>query len=147
MSDLTEFLLARIAEDEAGAVAAQRRIASWAKADVGPWITARQIAEQVGPGAVLDAFIARHDPARVLAECQAKRRIVEWHGERDDCCEERYGPLILDAESEWSAGTDSLGQLSMRQSIGTQRFIGCVTLMHLASVYSDHPNYDEAWRA
>lgn len=28
-------------------------------------------------GEVAD-HIARHDPARVLAECEAKRRIVEW---------------------------------------------------------------------
>ncbi len=52
---ITEFLLARIAEDEAVALAAN-----------GPSVHA-----------------ARHDPTRVLAECAAKRAIIE-QAERSD---------------------------------------------------------------
>jgi len=87
--DLTEFLLARIAEDEAVARAATR----------GPWLydgggiyapeertaTRALFREDVvydddcgiGVAAHNAAHIARHDPARVLAECKAKRRIME----------------------------------------------------------------------
>ena len=86
------------------------------------------------------------DPARVLAECEAKRRIVAWHSERDDCCEERYGPIRLDAEPEVSVGTDALCGLTVRQSIGRQEFVGCVTLMTLALPYASAPGYDESWR-
>jgi hypothetical protein len=44
-----------------------------------------------GGGDTDDAVhIARHDPARVLAECEAKRRIVEWYGEEPG----RVGPAL-----------------------------------------------------
>lgn len=124
---LTEFLLARIAEDEAAA-----------RAEAPRWRPVRQwpMEWDRGPG----------DPARVLAECEAKRRIVEWHRDTDDCCEERYGPLVLDAAPEVSAGVDEFGGLSIRQSIGVQHFIGCVTTMMLALPHADHPDYDESWR-
>ena len=90
---LTDFLLARIAEDEETA----------RNATQGPWwydpskMNAVDHEESVfagshGPSAITvastgpcddigsmadAAHIARHDPARVLAECEAKRRIVE----------------------------------------------------------------------
>jgi hypothetical protein len=79
MSDLTEFLLARIADDEALARASHPHAKWWVD---GP-------AEKSGMWWVYDAgakfkrredaqFVAHHDPARVLAECAAKRHIVEW---------------------------------------------------------------------
>lgn len=122
---LVEFLLARIAEDEADA----------RKAEPGPWIGWRGWFEE-GQGkrpdrpdghAVLARdgrswvvhewgsdegsvpHIARWDSARVLAECEAKRRIVQ------EC--EPFG-LLGDPD----------------------------VLMYLALPYADHPDYDEAWR-
>jgi hypothetical protein len=63
MTDLAEFLLARIAEDEAVA----REAVRWSEG-----------ASQWGDSGEPDwEHIARHDPARVLAECDAKRRIVQ----------------------------------------------------------------------
>ena len=62
MSALVEFLLARIAEDEA---------------------VARYTLDNHPPfrHAIEDGYLREdyHDPARVLAECEAKRRIVEIH--------------------------------------------------------------------
>ena len=89
MSDLTEFLLARIAEDEAAARAAGGE--DWYTALVpGRAMMKRDDEPQhtvVDSPATLVSYevtsaekgehIARHDPARVLAECEAKRRIVE----------------------------------------------------------------------
>ena len=66
---LTEFLLARIAEDEAEARKA------------GPMWRNEWSAEDVD----VTLHIERHDPARVLAECEAKRRIVANHGGRHIC--------------------------------------------------------------
>lgn len=78
---LAEFLLARIAEDEALASAASP----------GPWHTNPEQDQvlAVDDITVADGFalsgrqmratsnhIARHDPARVLAECEAKRLLV-----------------------------------------------------------------------
>jgi len=102
MSTLTEFLLARIAEDEQAAN----------EATDGPWrydptkVNAIDRGEAVFAGetganattiastgppydmqSMFDAVhIARHDPARVLAECEAKRAIVflSEHGCGDD---------------------------------------------------------------
>lgn len=98
MSGLVEFILARIAEDEAVARAASP--GGWTYGDVTSvaggtlYDETRTIANIVyeqpedHDGTVVrhlltpeaDAngrHIARHDPARVLAECEAKRRIVE----------------------------------------------------------------------
>ena len=90
MSDLAAFLLARIAEDEA--VATLATSAPWQENESlaggeDDWriedAQGRDIAgcPDCGVRASFDRpdadHIARHDPARVLAECEAKRRIVE----------------------------------------------------------------------
>lgn len=67
--------------------------------------------------------IARYDPARVLADCAAKRAIVELHrpsDERNRWC-------------DYCKGTDHAEY-------------PCETSRILAAVYADHPAYDEAWR-
>lgn len=78
---LTEFILARIADDEAVARAADGR--EWWIADqddaganihdaaTGKWV-ALQVRERHA------THIVRHDPAHVLAECAALRAVVEW---------------------------------------------------------------------
>lgn len=136
---LADFLLARIAEDEAVARAVVDDMPRWdfpsweGQHDQDSWSPAERMA-------------LRMSPARVLAECEAKRRIVEWHSEHEDCCEERYGRMVYDAEPELSAGTDASGDLTIRQSIGFEPYLGCVTLTHLAAVYADHPDYRPEWR-
>ena len=81
---LTEFLLARIAEDEAAA----RVAGAWLRAPDGHnddvlWSVADGQAEpflaQYAVGRHFD-HIAHHDPARVLAECEAKRQLIERVG-------------------------------------------------------------------
>ena len=152
MTDLAEFLLACIAEDETWAREASRRDDSYAEggarwqwvytsddhvADPDPargeyldlrpdddWgdLSLRSVQEfptmSVGPLpqfaianvqevlTTVAGHIARHDPARVLAECDAKRRIVERRNHLD-------GP----------------------------------TLRALAAVYADHPDWREEWKA
>ena len=82
---LADFLLARIAEDESVA----------REATPGHWVADRDFLDtesgeggdayiyasgQMIVGAASDedaAFVERNDPERVLAECEAKRRIVE----------------------------------------------------------------------
>ena len=129
MSDLAEFLIARIAEDEEAAWGT----AHWdhMPADTfdnhldnlaggysdQPWVVydeeGQPIAREVG---CADAVhISRHDPARVLAECKAKRRIVE----------------MADLAHERRLETDSALFLVLR---------------YLALPYADHPDYDPAWR-
>jgi hypothetical protein len=88
---LTEFLLARIAEDERAANA------DWSNLG--------------------------YDPARVLAECEAKRRILDLHRSGEVC----------DPCSGW---------------LGTDPAADCPTLRLLALPYADHPDYRAAeWKA
>ncbi|WGM21826.1 DUF6221 family protein [Paenarthrobacter sp. OM7] len=79
MTEITDFLLARIAEDELGAEAAKAAIAG----SGGPWRSSSQVVLGAGvhPVATTDAafhaeHIARFDPDRVIRECIVKRGIV-----------------------------------------------------------------------
>lgn len=108
---LTEFLLARIAEDEA---AAREVMAdNFGDGPIGtgddPWPSER-------------AFAERYTVARVLAECEAKRRIVEEHSG------------ITATDIDWSA-------CSVCRDTSP-----CVTLRALALPYADHPDYREGWK-
>ncbi len=131
---LTEFLLARIAEEEAVSRAAVE----------GPWDTMTQetadgeniyftvdtasgdpildLHESGALGRSTSEHIARWDPARVLAECEAKRRIVEAH-------------LSSEAWCDHCSGGELMGNPD-----------GCPTLRLLALPYADHADYDESWR-
>lgn len=89
--DLAGFLLARIGEEEGTAQAAATRGTSWGCSFGGPvsWGEGHPGFDVIAGGkpilrsnpeyaGVAEAdHIAYHDPARVLAECEAKRRIVE----------------------------------------------------------------------
>jgi hypothetical protein len=61
---------------------------------------------------------------RVLAECEAKRRIVgQWQG------------LDRDADKP-----------SLSRTAATMADATYLALLALATVYADHPDYDESWR-
>lgn len=96
--EITEFLLARIAEDEAIARAA-------VDDDEAP-----------GPAEVPPDDRVVIDPDRMLAECEAKRQIVE----------EVMGDKSALLQG-WGLGLEH-------------------AIKHLAIPYADHPEYDEAWR-
>jgi len=106
---IDEFVLARVAEDE---VVARSAIADGEGAR-----------DWAGTEGATDAHIARHDPARVLAECAAKRAILADHTPADDgrcgLCSDLY------CVTPW----DGI----------------CDVARPLAAVYADHPDYDPAW--
>ena len=121
---LTEFLLARIAEDEADARLAMQHFKT------GEWTHDGSIYAGHEMDEVVDwvyneawAHIARHDPARVLAECEAKRRIVELHGPDQPYCDLNFS----NADHAYFEGP-------------------CQNLQLLALPYADHPDYREEWR-
>lgn len=128
MSSLTEFLLARIAEDEAVARAATP--GPWGDpADVGYGDFGWHVdgcpageTEDSEQGMADAEYLAYNHPARVLAECEAKRRIVEWH---------RY-----DLGSDPCDAHDG----------ATFQTVDCGTLLALALPYADHPDWREEWR-
>lgn len=130
---LAEFLLARITEDREAALTASTRHVD------GPWLTAWST-DVEGIESEGWNHLDRWSPARVLAECEAKRRIVEAH------------PLIP-AASIWGDPTGGLAcEVCDERTDLTcggfehERSDGCVTLRQLALPYAEHPSYDESWR-
>lgn len=158
---ITEFLLARIADDEAMAQAAVwvsddpdwDGVDSWqvisqsGSMSLGPEQGAiAEVATVLGPfkgglymgGAstggrriAVAEHIARHNPARILAECKAKRAIMEIHKIQqvpEDSplrSDDEWTCLFCD-EDRWPQGV-------------------CGTIRAIASVYGDHPDYQREW--
>ena len=140
---ITEFILARVAEKERAATT----------------ITSCDEAHPLDsmalpPGLSVSCLVMHYRVDRLAqADCKAVRTIVEWHDNYsedgdEECCEERWGPLEFQApeDREVSAGVTSSGGLSMRESFATQKFLGCVTLMMLAAIWSDHEDYRAEWQ-
>ena len=107
---LDEFLLARIGEDERLAAAAP----------------------EAAPPPQPDGHVSPFDPARVRAECAAKRRIVL------SCRELRPDTTILGARPK------GLGDFPIAPH--DQHQLAAVTLALLALPYADHPDYRPEWR-
>ena len=130
--DLTEFLSARLDEDEAVAKAAggSGPDGQWARHedevgtgyghlyDVGGDVV---VYDEGAPGDLEFDHIARHDPARVLREVAAKRAVIEVY--------------------EAAAASDdpkvdySIGMATMR-----------MVLRSYATVWSGHPDYRPEWK-
>ena len=107
---LTDFLLARFAEDEAEARRWQERQIRW--------------------------------PSRkILAECEAKRRIVELH-------QANTWPEWPEAGVVCASCTTPI-EPAMPARAGVSEMVRypCTTLFALAQPYADHPDYREEWRA
>ena len=121
--NLDEFLLARIAED--------KRIATDAAGISG---RERWTAEDAPGGTRGGAgeHVARHDPARILAECSAKRRIVLA------CRDVRPDLSFLGARPR--------GLADFFLSPSDQHELAALTLALLALPYADHHDYRQEWR-
>lgn len=119
---LVEFLRARLAEDERKAMQVYR--VDWNDPD--GWAALHALVRE---------HAQHHDPARVLRDVEAKRRIVERH-DRD--------PQWADSPS-MRDGCKGCGYEGPMES---PRFDvdECPELRDLASVYADHPDYKERWR-
>lgn len=139
---ITEFLEARIAEDEAIARAAFDE-PFLSNVDDGKWMANTSSASpnvegrayfsifsnDDGPVAFLTSgqatHIARHNPARVLAECAAKRAIIEEHPLHRYPTTKRWDAFVFEC--------------------GTCERCPCDTLKALAAVHKDHPDYLPEW--
>jgi hypothetical protein len=121
---LVAFLRARLDEDEQ--VARDAGAEAWRKAErPSIWVTRAD-----GPVAQTKDFedaahIARHDPARVLRDVEAKRRIIDLHAPRHADDYERWGTS---------------------DCVACYDLTPCRTVRLLALPYADHPDYREHWR-
>lgn len=147
MDDLTEFLRGRIAEDEAGVRALaephdwhtgpgddptwedESTVYVWPPEFHTPYEEDKHWRGLTTSGPALAAYIARHDPDRVLREVEAKRRLVDRH--RPD----REYP-------EWCA---ACRQPEPGWEYGIPEEFPCTTLRLLALPYADHPDYRPDW--
>ncbi len=139
MADLVAFLNARLDEDETAAKTATN----------GPWY---QDGSEIrghnrpyaggGPGLLVvkftwpqeSAHILRHDPARVLREVEAKRAILAEHG-----------PANGGRDTDRCRVCTAIAHTGMGHADARRFRAPCPTLLFLAAVYSDHPDYDPEW--
>lgn len=119
MSDLSAFLLARIAEDEE---MADRSVQF---GDKGALLVTFRLSHLVGAPDSPPVMLIH--PARVLAECGAKRRIVELHAPTQGMpwCRSCGRSDIPNGAHEWP----------------------CSTILSLAAVYRDHVDYRTEWES
>lgn len=127
---ITEFLLARIEADEAEAHAALAEDPAPGRGGQ-PWFG--------GDGPEGYAWVIL-TPERALAECEAKRRIVERHPIY-------RGPRILDVGiGSFDYGCEKCHCIDPIHEDGIIEAAGeCETLLALASTYADHPDFQEEW--
>jgi hypothetical protein len=127
---ITEFIRARLAEEEQTAQAA-----AGAGVEVGVWTLSDATATQVRDGngnrvgghtwPHKGAHIALHDPARVLREIAARRAVLDMALTEQEAGD-RYGAGFNEASEGWHDAQEHV-------------------LKQLASVYADHPDYDQEW--
>lgn len=141
MTTITEFLNARLDEDEA--VAREASVSAgheaWAAfgykdiAGVGAphpdhpdgeewYLLDGNLLRQSGDRPLAE-YVARHDPARVLREITAKRAIIEI------CVGQGY---VEDGPCSWRTSPPEAP-------------VTWFTLAELAAVYADHPDYQQEW--
>ena len=108
MNELTEFLLARITEDES------RASSGWSRLGDTRWETDNYGRDFLTPSAA-------------LAECAAKRAIIEMAQDATDL--DKY------ATDDWPES----------RNLATQPYCGDVILRAIAAVYKGHPDYRQEW--
>lgn len=142
MTDIVEFLEARLSEDEASALATTeyQPIDEWDAVGVedgdNPEIARScwTVVEIAMPRRTnqsarsLMTHIARHDPARALREVAAKRELLDLHfdGNPGD-----YEPHYCETCHDYSSHSPEAWP--------------CESVRALASVYADHPDYQPVW--
>ncbi|MEV7358190.1 DUF6221 family protein [Kitasatospora sp. NPDC091276] len=135
-TDLIAFIRARLDEDEREALAVL-----WAgSGNRLDWTLVASATIEIGTETIgtddrnVASHIARHDPARVMAEVDAKRRLLDLHG-----------PLTL----RGGAGARCFDTTTACRSCEPPQFpehaYPCATLRLLALPYADHPDYRPAW--
>lgn len=132
MSDLLAFIEARLKDDEAaatngGSLAGDSWYAHEPMPNPNHWEVLQPGGELCRTTRYAAQHIARHDPARVLREVAAKRAILAEHHRVS-----RWGsPVdVCDAHDGYTMET-----------------VICDTMLALASVWSDHPDYQQGWVA
>ncbi len=121
---LVEFLLARIAEDEEAAKAAIELREPYTRGGFTWYYNWAIHTEHVSGGWGTGFVDGAPTPDRVMAECQAKRRIIEY-------CE-----YSIDPDDDACYAPETYGMMAAT---------GEGVLERLALPYADHPDYRPEW--
>ena len=149
MDDLISFLRTQLDEDERVAREA-------ADGDSGRWFfgekwnvyRAEDIGDDAGEVNELVVYgnvkpqsehIARHDPARVLREVEAKRRILDVHAAEGGECTTCH---VEDWQEHYDFDTETETYAPECRSVVHP----CPTLRWLALPFADRPGYQEEWK-
>jgi len=137
MDDLVQFLRARLDEDEQAIEAPE----TWTEFDETQGtrrVDVDHSFERVTActRAWRGVHIARHDPARVLREVEAKRQVLKLH-ERHTVVVSKYcAPPPARRVTRSCEPSYQFPELSWP----------CATLRLFALPYADHPDYQETWK-
>jgi hypothetical protein len=134
--EIMEFYAARLDEDEAAAKAGTRRIGMPWRIDPEPWAYGTGIIDDIGgvgvaSGSYAAEHMVRHNPARVLREVEARRKILN-----DYECQSGFSlpEGVHDGRDPDERECDQVLKDALE-----------IIVADLAAVYSDHPDYDPAW--
>lgn len=155
---LTEFLTARLDEEETIARRALFNNGNWThefrfgeetrvRLDFGP-----DVAQGRGTlDASNHAHIARHDPARVLSDIEAKRRLIAFHEKWPMRVEISERPSITEDPANMANVIATMSKRMVwlenqayRNTFGDEPPTS-FPLLAIAQVYRDHPDFDPAW--
>lgn len=142
---LSEFILARIAENEDRARHARRirpDLAQYRVSGPGPTPDTVYVDGEVCLASdVWERYERERPDARVLAECDAKRRIVEEHP-KSDAVERTRWAYSMDADGfeRYYDPCETCGWDRVPEEWP------CPTLRLLAVPYTDHPDYRDEWK-
>lgn len=135
---ITDFLLARYAEDEAVAREAMTEI-DRARYLATVDVEALRNSSRLSIGDRMDEVVAT--PGRVLADIDAKRRILARH-------QEYVGPVVAGRGEIMSYGCNECVADGWADAESHEESCApwpCPTIRALATVYADHPDYQPEW--
>lgn len=159
MDELVEFLTARLDEDEAAALAAalgRHKFAEWQASAT--QLECVFLAEPTTGAAYLVAtaggeddedqaravHIARHDPARVFREVEAKRKLMAQH--EPYLLDQYRAKLYPGVVAQCDGCSDMCHSETGLRCDEPDAVWPCDTAKILALPYADHPDYRPEWR-
>jgi hypothetical protein len=137
--DLVAFIAARLDEDEAVTNAGARRVGMPWHAEAQPGTPGGLVTDELGlvgstGGRYAADHIARYDPARVLREVAAKRRVLERHRPVG-------GTASWRAQACAGCGTEGYCDDPV-----TEKMSDCPELRDMAAIWDGHPDYRQEWK-
>lgn len=136
MGDLAQWLTAQLEDGESAARGAKGRTGGrWTQDDGPPEdIVLYDMSGKLTMGQA--RHIARHDPARVLREIDAKRKLVKLHGR---------ATLRAGGGAQYYDTTTVCRSCEANLQFPDESW-PCTTLRLLAAPYSDRPGFREEWK-